>query len=352
MKIRDATRAALREALQPLGRFYRWWLSALSAAMTRSSLTARPWDTLLLHGEGGLNAIDRSGPASTMRGDAYVVLRLSQEQVLERRIEIPKAARDVLEPVLRNQMDRLIPWPRHQTAFGFEILGGAANAPRMLDIRVVATTNAVIEAALSEARQRGFAPAVVDYAAPEAPFAGITLASLMADPREKVAARLHRTFVAALLTSLAVGGLGFAQVWRSAQDAQEIGARITAAREQLAAMQTLNAEEAWLAAAVAPIIARKAADPAVAVLIDALSRALPDSAYLTELEIRGGQVRLVGHSGEATSLIGLLEGTPQFENVAFAAPTPRDPATGLESFTIAARANGARTDDKGDAHAR
>ncbi|WP_088344859.1 MULTISPECIES: PilN domain-containing protein [Rhodomicrobium] len=339
-------------ALRALRGLYGWWLMGLSALMTRVPLKAKPWDILLLFGENGMDVIARNGATASQQDSQYVVLRLSPEQVLERRVQIPRAASDVLEPVLLNQMSRLVPWPQQETSYGFEIIGSANNAPDQLDIRVVATTRTVLDGGLAQARALGFAPAVVDFAAPGAARTGIELLSLVRDPREKTAKRLHRIFLALLIAGLATGCLGFVGSWRSAGEAQEIEARIAAARTRLAALKSLNAESARLAEAVAPLTARKAGEPAVVILLEALSRALPDGAYLTELEMRGGQIRLLGQSGDVTALIGEIEGTPQFEKVEFAAPTTRDAAAGTESFTIAAQATGAAPNRKEDGDAR
>ncbi len=79
------------------------------------------------------------------------------------------------------------------------------------------------------------------------------------------------------------------------------------------------------------------------ILVEALSRALPDTAYLTDLEIEGREVRIAGKSN-ATALIRILEESPQFENVRFSAPTTREATETVETFSIIAHASGSRTD--------
>ena len=61
-----------------------------------------------------------------------------------------------------------------------------------------------------------------------------------------------------------------------------------------------------------------------AIAIEALSRALPDTAYLTELNIDGAKVRLVGIAQDAPALIAPLEQSGQFKDVHFYAPTTRN----------------------------
>jgi general secretion pathway protein L len=76
------------------------------------------------------------------------------------------------------------------------------------------------------------------------------------------------------------------------------------------------------------------------VLIEAMSRALPDSAYLTELEIHGRDTRIAGKSDDTTALITVLEATPQFEDVRFSAPTTREEGDTRGTFSIISRAEG------------
>ncbi len=76
-------------------------------------------------------------------------------------------------------------------------------------------------------------------------------------------------------------------------------------------------------------------------LIEALSRSLPDTAYLDELEIHDSEARIVGKSADPTGLIGTLESTPEFEDVRFAAPTTREDGQTLGTFSIVGKLQGA-----------
>ena len=100
------------------------------------------------------------------QGSAPIVLRLSPEEVVERTIQIPKGASDVIEPVLRNQMNRIVPWPQEETRFGYTVPENGPGSPDQIDVQVAATTRAVLEAALAEVRALGARPGLVDYAAP------------------------------------------------------------------------------------------------------------------------------------------------------------------------------------------
>jgi general secretion pathway protein L len=72
-------------------------------------------------------------------------------------------------------------------------------------------------------------------------------------------------------------------------------------------------------------------------VIEALSRALPDSAYLTELTLTGATLRMIGWTRDAPPLIAALDRSGHLADVHFAAPTTRGPDGQLFRFHIEAR---------------
>jgi general secretion pathway protein L len=82
---------------------------------------------------------------------------------------------------------------------------------------------------------------------------------------------------------------------------------------------------------------RKHENPADVVTLDALSRVLPDNTYLTELHITGNKLQIVGISGDAPSLIRLIEQSPHFTRAIFFAPTTRSPSDPADRFHIETR---------------
>ena len=82
---------------------------------------------------------------------------------------------------------------------------------------------------------------------------------------------------------------------------------------------------------------RKQETAATVIVLDSLSRVLPDHTYLTELRIEGNKAQIIGISKDAPGLIKLIEQSPHFSRATFFAPTTRSPNDPGERFHIEVR---------------
>ncbi|HTE94025.1 MAG TPA: hypothetical protein VK678_11020, partial [Bradyrhizobium sp.] len=60
--------------------------------------------------------------------NSFVVLEFPADKVVVRRITVPAQARKFLSGVIRNQIERLSPWPANDVVYGFAADAGAADA--------------------------------------------------------------------------------------------------------------------------------------------------------------------------------------------------------------------------------
>ncbi len=88
--------------------------------------------------------------------------------------------------------------------------------------------------------------------------------------------------------------------------------RIAERRSQLMNRHGPAAEEA-----LKGLQARKRASPSAVVILESLSKTLPDDAHLTELRIEGGKVQIAGSAADASALIRLIEQSRQFTQATF-----------------------------------
>jgi general secretion pathway protein L len=117
-------------------------------------------------------------------------------------------------------------------------------------------------------------------------------------------------------------------------ESEEVEARVRTLQRQIQgpASQSLASlspsERAWYV---------KETAPTAAIVLEALSRALPDGAYLTELRLENTTLRIIGLANDAPSLIAPLEHSGHLTDVHFFAPTTHGPNDTLSRFNIEAR---------------
>jgi general secretion pathway protein L len=351
-------------------RFYAWWLNELARVLTPQRASANAWILLALNTADGLHVYRKSAgfdkPIATLPAESSrtqiaaatnlvskgaaseagrVLLRLSPSDIVDRTIQIPQAASDVIEPVLLNQMERIVPWSSEDRRYGYRVLGPNATNADQLDVQVVATTKNIIDTALHRARSIGLNPYAIDYAS-DFDAGAVELQSLQSDPVKKTAQMLQRIFVIAFVVCVAVGSFGSYHLWTRQTESDDLELKIATARARVEDVKRLNNENTELRRQRERLVTRKREEPAVITLIEAMSRTLPDNAYLTEMEIHGRETRIVGKSPDPTSLITKLEDTPQFEDVHFSSATTREEGETAGTFSIVGRAEGGPKEEK------
>jgi general secretion pathway protein L len=265
---------------------------------------------------------------------AQVVLRLHPREVVQRQIRVPAAAREVLEPVLHNQIERLAPWPAANALFAYEVVG-AASEPGMLDVRLTIAGRPMIEELVAELDGLGCAPGVVDCGvdAEADPILNLLPRRQANDVRAKRLLSLVGLIGGVALIANLCGDYGYLQ---NSRELARLGARL----EELRASGGLDSASEHLLRRhriEARLTGEKGQQPSVAIVLEALSRALPDNAWLDRLEVGQGAVTLAGTSTNAAALIGRIEGSKHFARAQFAAPTTRVEGGSNESFAITAR---------------
>ena len=268
---------------------------------------------------------------AALRGSRIEVVMRS-DQVLFRTIDFPKAAADFLDGMVRAQVDRLTPWTAADAVFG--ITAPEPIAGDRIALIVAATSQPRIQPLLRLAAGVGAASV-----------AGLVDPGDASQSREPIKVfqrslesagtaidvpRLARRIL--LGTSLAAAAsLAVASYVGSALDAeqQDLSRQSAQRRAALGANQGGGSAETLLAK-------RKQTQASSVMVLEAISRALPDTTYVTELRVEGDKVQVVGLTQDAPSLIKLMEQSPQFARATFFAPTTRGQNEQGERFHIEA----------------
>lgn len=261
-----------------------------------------------------------------------VELVLSPARFLVQPLELPRAAGDFLAGIVRAQIDRLTPWSAQAAAYGWtEPVEGEGER---IGLKVVATPRAHV-APLADALKGLGARAVVVMTQADGARVRVLDDS---SGRNGQGARIRQVLLAvlgaaAVAATLAVSVGNYFAADLDAELESLDGRIATQRRILLAARDGTGAQGAALRT-----LERLKRDEASTVLVlDALSDALPDGTYLTQLEIDDGKVGLTGISREASALIALLERSRRFSQATFSAPTTRAEGADGERFQIDAR---------------
>jgi general secretion pathway protein L len=284
--------------------------------------------------EGALVAPDL-GPL--LRGSRVEIV-LQPARFLLRPLELPARAADFLDGVVRAQIDRLTPWSASEAVFGCS--PPARSGPDSITTVIAATPRKVAMDYVQAVS--GFHPAAIavctDVAAPH----GGRVKVFEQKARGHLdAARLSRSFSIALGVAAVAAILALLS---AAYVADSLGAQESELARQISARRAaIRAGNDGDRSPIAALERRKYQTPASVIVLEALSQALPDNTYVTELHLGGNKLQISGITRDAPSLIPLIEQSQHFTRATFYAPTTRSPSDPGERFHIEARVEARNT---------
>ncbi|SHN87839.1 PilN domain-containing protein [Bradyrhizobium erythrophlei] len=260
--------------------------------------------------------------------NSFVVAEFPPDKIVRRDITVPAGAQKFLSGVVRNQIERLSPWPPNDVVYGFDGEVNSENAS-VFDVRILIASRANIDAfrkhlaTLNVQVDRIVANSLIENL--DDARKPVTLWSRSTDGSLDHPERLSR------LIGLGIGGIvaastcltlwAFVSAGNIRDESESIAVRAKALQLQIqggqmpsAAASGSSAERAWFL---------KETSGSSVILLEALSRALPDSAYLTEIRLESATLRMVGLADDAPGLLAPLEQSGHLTGVHFSAPTTR-----------------------------
>jgi general secretion pathway protein L len=265
---------------------------------------------------------------------SHVEAVLQSDQVMFSPLDFPSQAGDFLDGMLREQVDRLTPWSVKEAIFGWSEPTNAAND--RIEVTFAATSKLKIQPLLQLAQALDVRSIAVFATAPggEGTPTRIKLfdeSQLSAIGRTVNVPRILRTVLLSAGLAAAASLLVAAYLGSSFQsEQQELQHRISQRRAALRLDPNAGGS------ALSLLAKRKQTTPSSVMVLEAVSRVLPDSTYVTELRIEGDKIQVVGMTQDAPSLIRLMEQTPQFTRATFFAPTTHAQNEPGERFHIEA----------------
>jgi general secretion pathway protein L len=266
-----------------------------------------------------------------------VELVLAPDRFLFRPLELPARAADLLDGIVRAQIDRLTPWNATEAVFGWSkpIDAGADR----IAISIAAIPRPSLAQFVQALAALGVQAIDVFTSLPDSTGKGGRIKVLEHRVRGALGSgQIRRALAVALLgaglaAALATGASSIAGALLG-HEQDTLARRIASLRAGVGAPGDIALGSP--AAAQRMLNQRKHDMPSSVILLETLARILPDHTHATELRIEDNKLQLTGVTKDAPSLIGLLEQSDHFAKARFSAPTTRSPSDPGETFHIEA----------------
>jgi general secretion pathway protein L len=274
--------------------------------------------------------------------NSFIVLEFPADKVVRRDIAVPAQARKFLSGVIRNQIERLSPWPLNNLVYGFNAEASEENASA-IDVRILMASRTDLDASRHQLTALGVQVdriVVNDWtvetgdktSGPVILWSRLTDASR--DRLEGASRSIGLGIGVIVAVSMCLSLWAFVSTGLVRDESESIAARARVLQRQVQgggapslAASVPPAERAWFL---------KETSISSMILIEALSRALPDSAYLTEIRLENATLRMTGVAEDAPGLLAPLERSGNLTGVHFFAPTTRGADGKSSRFSIEA----------------
>lgn len=341
-----------RILLQTVTGFWQWWtgqLLALLPARIRSRLFGQKQQLTVYLDQGHYRLVSGvrdlplefdgdPSPEQTqilkrMLAQAeHIRLSLPIIELLYTRLRLPAATLANLSNVLKFEMDKHTPFQAAQVYFGHHILEQEQDNAFIL-VGLLLAPRELLDPQLAELGAMGIHPTGLQATGlPDSP-----LISLLSPEN----ARLGRTQRLRSLNGMLILVMLLLLIAIPLYQRQ---ARIDTLTSELAVPKIraekaaqLKQQQQELQESRQFLVKEKAATPSVLMLLNELTRLLPDHTWLNRFELKQDTLQIRGESANASELIGLIEGSALFYDVRFSSPVTNNPATGKDRFTLDAR---------------
>lgn len=285
---------------------------------------------VLLPGEGELLRIGTSAQSAPVgaRSTAVAVV-LPDDAVLVRDLRLPPLTGEELRQAVEFEVLALSPFTADETVWGY----AAEFLPAQTRVRLALAARVHVGQVLDRAQARTGAlkPEVwADAADP------IVLHGFAEDARQRRERKARNRILLALggivVLLLALAATPVLQARQQVFDAQRQYAGLERNVADLVAARNALALGSERIVEIGAYLAQRPDIPAV---LEQITELLPDDAFLTRIEVQGGQVRIVGQARDAAQLMRVL-GAPgsRFHNVRAPSPISRSGGSDKESFVI------------------
>jgi general secretion pathway protein L len=282
--------------------------------------------TVRLGDAGAVGGVGEPAPASILRAlrrrNAPVILRMPAAAGLVCRDVLPVSAERDLAAIMAHKIDLLTPWSVDQVHFDQRV--DQRRPDGQLDVSLVVAPRTVVADARRRLAAVGIETRGVDLVEDD-PWAPPTVDLLHALAAPRRHPRWLLPLLVALLLAMAAGGFTLTQqildrqalVAERQSQSDALEQRLSDLPQLRTSIEALRNETRFVAqqqrSAVSPLI-----------VLEALSRLLPDTVWLTDISLQGDQLTINGYADDASAIVTLIEGSPHFKHAEFRSPSTRE----------------------------
>jgi general secretion pathway protein L len=307
-------------------------LSAREATLALAARGAAPAVRIPLGGADPLQDRIHVQAAIRQRPARTVVVRLDRSLVLEASVTLPLAAERSLRKILLHQLDRLVPLPSDAVEFQY-LVTERSPANKTIVVRLIVATRASIERAVTVLQTVGLKAGMV--IAPSGVAGDDAMVTLWRANQERMASPAmrwlrHGLEAAAVVLFIAAYGTYVVRLNAYRDQLQEDVAIATRAS---AAARTLIAQSAQTESALT-LLQRRQREMNPLLLLDELTKLVPETTWVSQLSIRGRNVELIGYGPRVGDLITRIQDHEIFYDPKFRSPITMSPDGKGERFDV------------------
>ena len=271
--------------------------------------------------------------ADTKAYRGKTLLLISKGRGLRRVLSVPRAARQEIRQLLSHQIERLTPYTKDEVRFGYRILDQASGGPE-LAVELTVIPEAEVERGQSLSRHLALEPEMLCLERTE----DHSVLSPDLFGRKEAGSRPAIVKWATIALATANAAMLFlllaAPILSDAKAVTELRALVATETLEAQVVGRLRERIAVLEAEALFLPGQREAVPLKLPIIERLTTAIPDDAWLDALTITNERARLSGSARSTSAVLKGLEASSVFSDVRYAAPVRRDATRDLEKFVL------------------
>ncbi len=258
------------------------------------------------------------------------VLLIPDHESIKLTLNIPETGRRSLNQLLESEVERLTPFKTNNVRFAYDIISATKG---QLRIDVLLVPKIILNRLVESVEKAGCSADLIMIG--QRHLSATTTGNILLDRRSSKRNNrirvLSAIFLFTLLTGVPLSQISH-QEWiihklSMIQKEQEI--RVQRIQKQTAKLDRLSTESSRVID-----FFKKSRNPAK--LLETITRAVPDDAWIFSLIISPTGIKLEGYARDASSLLLQLAKLTQFQNPVFQSPIIKNYETGLERFSLSA----------------